>query len=111
VFLESGVNDLPVCPLYTLPHSQGMLYVLRELRFRSLVGHSRRAEIQANRRTGMTKLIVVFLMCFEKAYNNEIFNSSRSLSRHAKLCHYLINLTYCPDNFKHNLPESRSGLL
>jgi len=32
VFLESGVNDLSVCPLYTLPHSQGMLYVLRELR-------------------------------------------------------------------------------
>jgi hypothetical protein len=32
VFLESVVNDLSVCPLYTLPHSQGMLYVLSELR-------------------------------------------------------------------------------
>jgi hypothetical protein len=93
VFLESGVYDFPACPLYTLPHSQGMLYVPRELRFRSLAGQSRWTERQANRRTGMTKLIVVFLMCFENAYNNEILNSNRSISRHVKWCQCLINLT------------------
>jgi len=84
VFLGSGVNDLPVCPLYTLPHSKGMLYGPRELRFRSLAGRSRRTERQANRTTRMTKLIVVFLMCFEKTYSNKILNSSRSFSRHVK---------------------------
>jgi hypothetical protein len=84
VFLESGVNDSPVCPLYALPHSHGILYVPRELRFRSSGRRSRRTERQANRRTGMTKLIVVSLMCFGKACTNEIFNSSRILSHHVK---------------------------
>ena len=63
MFLDSGVSDLPVCPLYSLPHSKGMLYVPRELRFRSLAGRSRRTERHANRTTGITKLIRLFFLC------------------------------------------------
>lgn len=49
VFFESGVNDLSVCPLYTLPHSQVMLYVLRELRlglWREVAGGPRERQME-----------------------------------------------------------------
>lgn len=88
-----------------------MLCMSGEIRSRSsLTGRSMRTERQTGEWTDMTKLIVAFRSWFEKAPKNEMFNSSGSQSRDFQKCVCSFNSAYCFQNFKLNVPGSRSGL-